>query len=63
MQLESTTAALPALAPFHHTVRDNTKEADETFRVTITPLKNRKAFWYDATCGRCTATITIKDDD
>ena len=44
-------------------VDDNIKEADETFRVTITPLKHRKALYADATCGRCTATITIKNDD
>ena len=44
-------------------VGDNTKEADETFRVTIAPVPEERSPGPVGTCGRCVATITIKNDD
>lgn len=40
---------------------DEDKEENETFQIILTPDVER--YGDEATCGRCTATITIVDDD
>ena len=41
---------------------DNIKEEDETFTVTISPV-DMKGYGPNPTCGRCSATFTILNDD